>query len=625
MKTSLTLAILAIALHAQAIDYPHITAEPQKTGWPLTEEERAYVLKPEFERRPGREASKHLPPMWPVVPSAGNWGGTSWLDTHERLVEYVKANAGPIDVLLVGDSITQQWGSPLDKGVLNDAWKKHFSGYKTINIGIGGDKAQNVLWRLDHGGVEGLQPKVVVVMIGNNNMFFAPETGVEAAAKGAQMVVANVREKFPQSEVIAARILPCHAPGNAFYENIKKTNAALDALNLGSDPKVHVLDLWSDFANADGTIKKPLFGPDNIHLSLEGYGVYAERLKPLLDKFLGGKGLGGDVIIPAKKTGAATPAATSSSAAPTTANASPLESLLKPTPKTSDGKSLVYPYPPYNQSKLDPQLTGWPLTDAEMAWATKGEYERKPGHEVKKHLPEMWFVTPTAGRWKSKEGSASNPWIEHHATNIANVKATGGNIDIALLGDSITQHWGGGWDGEPFNAAWQKHFGTMKTVNLGIGGDRMEHILWRLDHGALDGASPKVIVLMIGVNNAPLVFGNGVPVTAAAHGIKLCVENLHLRCPQSQIILVKILPAFNPSKEVGAKVREINAMLYTLKLDADANVHVLDLWSDFTNGDGTLKSELYSDQYLHLGPAGYEALAGKLKPAVEKLMGTATR
>jgi lysophospholipase L1-like esterase len=93
----------------------------------------------------------------------------------------------------------------------------------------------------------------------------------------------------------------------------------------------------------------------------------------------------------------------------------------------------------------------------------------------------------------------------------------------------------------------QKHFGGMKTVNLGIGGDRMEHILWRLDHGALDGASPKVIVLMIGVNNAPLVQANGVPVTAAAHGIKLCIENLRLRCPQSQIVLVKILPAFDPS------------------------------------------------------------------------------
>jgi lysophospholipase L1-like esterase len=279
-----TFLLLFFALStSRALDYPHITAEPQKNGWPLSAEERAYVLKPEFERRPGSEQHKHLPPMWPVTPSAGNWGGTSWLDTHEKLVDYVKANPGPCDVLLVGDSITQQWGSPLDKGVLNESWKKHFANYRTINIGIGGDKAQNVLWRLDHGGVDGLQPKVVIVMIGNNNMFFAPETGVEAAAKGAQMCVANVREKFPNAEVIAAKVLPCHAPSNDFYENIKKTNAVLDTLKLDSDPKVHLLDLWSDFTHADGSIKKPLFVPDNIHLSLEGYAVYAERLKPLID------------------------------------------------------------------------------------------------------------------------------------------------------------------------------------------------------------------------------------------------------------------------------------------------------------------------------------------------------
>ena len=77
--------------------------EPQKSGWPLTTEERVWVLKAEYDRRPGRESNKHLPQLWPVVPSAGFWGGTSWLDTHEKLVEYVKANPGPCDVLLVGE------------------------------------------------------------------------------------------------------------------------------------------------------------------------------------------------------------------------------------------------------------------------------------------------------------------------------------------------------------------------------------------------------------------------------------------------------------------------------------------------------------------------------------------
>jgi lysophospholipase L1-like esterase len=77
-------------------------------------------------------------------------------------------------------------------------------------------------------------------------------------------------------------ILPAHTPGNAFYEDIQKTNAALDPLKLDSDAKVKLLDLWSDFTNADGTIKKDLFTPDNIHLSPAGYAVYAEKLKPLL-------------------------------------------------------------------------------------------------------------------------------------------------------------------------------------------------------------------------------------------------------------------------------------------------------------------------------------------------------
>ncbi|HND54440.1 MAG TPA: GDSL-type esterase/lipase family protein, partial [Pirellulaceae bacterium] len=353
------------AVHAAfAIDYPYETAEPQKTGWPLTAEERSYIIdKPEYERRPGREANKHLPAMWPVVPSAGFWGGTSWLDTHAKLVAYVQANKGPIDILLVGDSITQQWGSPLDKGVMNDAWRKPFGGYKTINIGIGGDKSQNVLWRLDHGGVEGLEPRLVILMIGNNNMFFTPETGIEAAAKGVKMCVANLREKFPKADVIVAKILPCHSPGVAFYEDIKKTNAALETLKLDGDPRVTVLDMTPDFLNADGTLKKALFTPDKIHLSLEGYGVYAARLQPLVEKSLGGKGLGGDVVIPVDKTSRVNPAAptpvkSARNASNATSPSAPTADMLQATPKTADGKSLIYPYAPYNEGKNGPAADG---------------------------------------------------------------------------------------------------------------------------------------------------------------------------------------------------------------------------------------------------------------------------
>ena len=275
MKTPLTLlALLLGPLELFAIDYPYTTAEPQKSGWPLTAKERAYITeKPEHDRRPGRESNKHLPQLWPQVPSAGHFGGDAWLKLHEAHVKTVQANRGPIDVLLVGDSITIQWG---------DSWKKHFPTLKAVNIGIGGDKTQNILWRLDHGGVEGLQPKAIVLMIGNNNMFFTPETGIEAAAKGIKMCVRNLREKFPDASLVLAKILPAHAPGNRFHDDIKKTNLALDALKLDADTKVRVLDLTADFTNADGTIKKELFTPDNIHLSPAGYAVYAQRLKALL-------------------------------------------------------------------------------------------------------------------------------------------------------------------------------------------------------------------------------------------------------------------------------------------------------------------------------------------------------
>jgi beta-glucosidase len=595
----ITAILLCLSARLFALDYPHVTAEPQKTGWPLGDDERAYVMKAEYERRPGSEAQKHLPQLWPVVPSAGFFGGDSWLKLHEAHVKTVQENKGPVDVLLVGDSITIQWG---------ESWKKHFPELKAVNIGIGGDKTQNVLWRLDHGGVEGLQPKAIVLMIGNNNMFFTPETGIEAAAKGIEMCLKNLREKFPAAAIIVAKILPAHAPGNRFYEDIKKTNAALDPLKLDSDPKVKVLDLTADFTNADGTIKKDLFTPDNIHLSPAGYAAYAAKLKPLLEAMFAGKDVPAQPTKKQASTSPAPPAPPAKAVATASAPQAAAGIVLKTKPV------LTYPYTPYHEGRLDPQLTGWPLTAEELAWVTKGEFTRKPGHDAQKHLPEMWPVVPTAARWGDGE---TNPWIEHHAQCLAKVQAMQDGIDVVLLGDSITQGWGGGLDGAPLHPAWQKNFAALKTVNLGIGGDRTENVLWRLDHGALDGVSPKAIVLMIGVNNANGVQSNGVPVSAAAQGIQLCVQNIRARCPQSRIVLVKILPAFNPAGGVGAKIREINAALDGFKLDADVNVQVIDLWKSFTNEDGTLKTALYSDGHLHPGPDGYEVLAAKLKPLLQ--------
>jgi platelet-activating factor acetylhydrolase IB subunit beta/gamma len=271
------LILMAKCSYAQEYPYPPYLEnrmDPQIHGWPLTTQERSYVVdKPEHDRRPGRESNKHFPHLWPVIPCAGYFGGDSWLKLHEAHVKTVQAHQGSLDVLLVGDSITIQWG---------DSWKRNFPNLTAINIGIGGDKTQNVLWRLDHGGVEGLKPDSIVLMIGNNNMFFVPETGVQAAARGIEMCVLNLRAKFPQATILVAKILPAHGPGNRFYDDIIKTNVALDKLQLDKDPKVRVLDLTGEFTHSDGSLKKELFTQDSIHLSPAGYDAYAAKLKSSL-------------------------------------------------------------------------------------------------------------------------------------------------------------------------------------------------------------------------------------------------------------------------------------------------------------------------------------------------------
>jgi beta-glucosidase len=279
--------ILVLLIVVVSFPWAGRCAETPAGGWPLTQAETTYVLRPEHERRPGVAAKKHQPALWPVTPTAGHWGGSKWLEAHAKLVEHVQATRGPIDVLLVGDSITQQWGSVLDRKPLNAAWQKHFGRYPTVNLGMAGDKTQNVLWRLDHGGVAGLQPRLVVLLIGNNNMFYTRETGVAAAAQGIKACVENLRAKFPEAELVVATIFPAHAPGHAFYEDIKQTNAALRAMKLERDPKVHVIDPWPEMIEADGTLRRGLFQVDNIHLTQgDGYAFFATQLQPVVARLL---------------------------------------------------------------------------------------------------------------------------------------------------------------------------------------------------------------------------------------------------------------------------------------------------------------------------------------------------
>ena len=229
----------------------------------------------------------------------------------------------------------------------------------------------------------------------------------------------------------------------------------------------------------------------------------------------------------------------------------------------------------------------------------------------------MWPVTPTAGHlcW-IKESSI---WLDRHKTLVEAAQANK-DADIVLLGDGIIQQLGSPLDKKPLCDAWQKQFQKFKTLNLGIGGERTENLLWRLEHGALDGLAPKAIVLMIGVNNTRWMSCSAVPAESVAQGIKLCVDNIRARFPTSYVVLVKILPATRGGEGILENIKKVNAPLEQMKLDKDPKVKVLDIWNDFTNQDGSLKNDAYLYARLCLSDAGNQVFSAKLKTVMEQLI-----
>jgi lysophospholipase L1-like esterase len=191
-----------------------------------------------------------------------------------------------------------------------------------------------------------------------------------------------------------------------------------------------------------------------------------------------------------------------------------------------------------------------------------------------------------------------------------NQRAKQGNVDLVLIGDSITQGWeGAGKD------VWDKYYTKRHAMNLGIGGDRTQHVLWRLDHGNVDGISPKLAVLMIGTNNS-----NGTDNTAEdiGAGIEAIVKKLRAKLPNTKVLILAIFPRGekpNPQREKNAKASEIAAKSADNKM-----VYYLDIGSKFLTPDGTLTKEIMPD-YLHLSPAGYEIWASATDPMVAQLMG----
>ena len=198
-----------------------------------------------------------------------------WVTNHEARV--AAAKKGDIDVILIGDSITHYSGGCLP-------YKHHFGGRKALNLGQGGDRTQNVLWRLQNGEVEGIQPKVAMLMIGTNNL--GRRESPEDTVLGIKAVLAELKQRLPNTKVVLCSILP---RAGAVMDPIGKVNAQLPALADGK--QVVYLDLTSDFLNPDGSLNESLFVGDKVHLHINGYWVWFGKAEPIIAEALGEKPL----------------------------------------------------------------------------------------------------------------------------------------------------------------------------------------------------------------------------------------------------------------------------------------------------------------------------------------------
>ncbi len=209
------------------------------------------------------------------------------LVAHAQLL--AKAKQGGIDVYFEGDSITRRWGA-LDYPDLLANWKQNFFGWNAADFGWGADRTQNILWRLENGELDGVNPKVVVLLAGTNNVGdLSASGGADARAdditRGLQAIVHVIREKAPAATIIVMGIFPRN-DNLAFMPIIDRTNRNLSELADGQ--KIRYLNINDKLADDDGkSLEGMMNAKDKLHPTVKAYQVWAEALKLIFTELLG--------------------------------------------------------------------------------------------------------------------------------------------------------------------------------------------------------------------------------------------------------------------------------------------------------------------------------------------------
>ena len=201
-----------------------------------------------------------------------NW----WQERHES--KAIEAKKNKWDIIFLGDSITHSWETAGKK-----TWNKYYQKRRAINLGFSGDRTEHVLWRLDNGEFEEVQPKVVVLMIGTNNTGHRKDPP-KAIAAGVEKIIERINTKSPTTKILLLAIFP---RSEKVSDPQRKNNDRANALikQLTKKDGVTYLDINERFLLPDGTLSKEIM-PDLLHPKQKGYAIWAEAIEPSLRTLL---------------------------------------------------------------------------------------------------------------------------------------------------------------------------------------------------------------------------------------------------------------------------------------------------------------------------------------------------
>jgi lysophospholipase L1-like esterase len=199
---------------------------------------------------------------------------------HKQLLE--KAKAGRTDIYFEGDSIARRWGAT-DYPELLANWKQNFFGWNAADFGWGADQTQNILWRLENGELDGVHPKVIVLLAGTNNV--GNGASAEDVTRGITAIVRTMQAKAPETTIILTAIFPRN-DRMTLMPVIEEVNAGLAKLADGK--KVRYLNVNDKLADREGKLFDGMMNArDKLHPTLAGYQVWADALRPIFTELLG--------------------------------------------------------------------------------------------------------------------------------------------------------------------------------------------------------------------------------------------------------------------------------------------------------------------------------------------------